>query len=389
MTQFLGFNTNSQGKLHATAQYDKRTKHLVHRLRPGEVAIIDHTDLDGLAAQTLVQCRPSAVINLGSSISGLYPNTGPTILLSAGITLYECTQRELLDYVQKPTPVDITAESKLKIAGTDTEFVLQKMTEKIVDEQLAAAREHLTDEMVKFASNTLEYLQKEAGPLLDPLHLPGVKTVMRDRHVVVVVRGARFEDDLEAISGYMRDVKPVIIAVDGAADALITQGFKPHIILGDMDSVSDAALRSGAELLAHQYANSNRISPALQRMQDQNLPHIVWRFLGTSEDLALLLAYELGAKLIVTVGSHFSMIEFLEKGRMGMSSTFLTRLRVGDRLVDAKGVSRLWTSRLPRTEISLLIISALIPIIAAFCLSPSGKHIINLIQMWLKLKLNL
>ncbi len=371
------------------AQYDKRTKHLVHRLRPGEIAIIDHGDLDGLAAQTLVQCRPAAVINLSRSISGLYPNTGPSILLAAGIALFECQQHELINHLAHPVTAEISSDNKLLIRGVAEEYVLQPITKELVDEQLAEARENLKSEMMNFASNTLEYLQKEAGPLLDPLQLPGVKTVMQNKHVVVVVRGSRFEADLEAISGYIRDIKPVIIAVDGAADSLISRGFKPHIILGDMDSVSDAALRSGAELLAHQYANSQKVSPALQRMQEQHLPHIVWRFLGTSEDLAMLLAHELGAKIIVTVGSHFSMIEFLEKGRMGMSSTFLTRLRVGDRLVDAKGVSRLWTSRLPRTELSLLIVSALVPVIAAFCLSPSGQHILKLVGMWFKLNLKL
>lgn len=378
-----------QGHIRANAQYDKRTKHLVHRLRPGEIAIIDHADLDGLAAQTLVQCRPAAVVNLSRSISGLYPNTGPTILLAAGIALYECVQRELLEHMKHPIAAEVTPENKLILRGIPDEYLLQPITKELVDIQLAEARENLKSEMVNFASNTLEYLQKEAGPLLDPLHLPGVKTVMRDKHVVVVVRGSRFEADLEAISGYIRDVKPIVIAVDGAADSLIARGFKPHIILGDMDSVSDAALHSKAELLAHQYANSEKISPAILRMQEQNLPHIVWRFLGTSEDLALLLAHELGAKLIVTVGSHFSMIEFLEKGRMGMSSTFLTRLRVGDRLVDAKGVSRLWTSRLPRTELSLLIASAFVPVIAAFCLSPSGQHILKLVGMWFRLNFKL
>ncbi|MEJ5250959.1 MAG: putative cytokinetic ring protein SteA [Armatimonadota bacterium] len=380
-------NRSASG-VEGAVRFDRRTKRLVQRLQPGDIAVIDHPDLDGVAAEALVSRQVAAVVNLSPFITGRYPNSGPGILLRAGIPLYECHNPGLADAIQDGMLATIEANC-LRLAGmSDLCFGVEHLDEERVQKLLALAQERLKSELRAFAQNTLEYLQEESETLLDVLEVPEISTPIAGRHAVVVVRGERFKQDLNAIRVYIRDMHPVLIGVDGGADALLEMGFKPDIIVGDMDSVSDSALRCGAELVVHQYTNAERISPGLERVQAMGLPHKVWRTPGTSEDIAMLLAYEKGAQLIVAVGTHFSLLEFLEKGRRGMSSTFLTRLRVGDRLVDAKGVSQLYPQRFAWREFSWLFVTALMPVVVAFLLSPVGRDLIRLLVMWLRLRLH-
>jgi uncharacterized membrane-anchored protein len=207
---------------------------------------------------------------------------------------------------------------------------------------------------------------------------PDVKTNFFDKPAVVAVRGNRYREDLRLLANFFADAKPLIIAVDGAADELLSIGLVPNVILGDMDSVSDRALACGAELIVHAYASSNHpvTAPGAIRCQSLGLPYMTFPVAGTSEDAALLLAYELGAKLIVAVGTHTHMEDFLDKGRKGMASTFLVRLKVGSRLVDAKGVSNLMSMNQPIAPSLLLLVSAaLFPIVVLLLLTPAGQII--------------
>ncbi|GIV17181.1 MAG: thiamin pyrophosphokinase [Armatimonadota bacterium] len=369
------------------ARFDRRTKRLVQRLHAGDIAIIDHPDLDAVAAEALVARQVAAVVNLAPFITGRYPNSGPNILLRAGIPMYECHDSRLVEVLQEGDAVTITDDTLCLSRLPNICFPLERLDEGRVQQLLILAQQRLKSELRAFAQNTLEYLQEESDALLDVLDVPEISTPIAGRHAVVVVRGERFKQDLIAIRNYLRDVRPVLIGVDGGADALIEMGFKPHIIVGDMDSVSDRALRCGAELVVHQYTSAERVSPGLERVQRLGLPYTVWRAPGTSEDIAMLLAYEKGAQLIVAVGTHFSLLEFLEKGRQGMSSTFLTRLRVGDKLVDAKGVSRLYPQRFAWREFGWLFVAAMMPVVVAFLLSPVGRDLVRLLYVWLRLRL--
>jgi uncharacterized membrane-anchored protein len=243
---------------------------------------------------------------------------------------------------------------------------------------LASARENLDSELDAFVRNTLTYLERDSERtlLLDPIIPPDVKTDFFDKPVVVAVRGNRYREDLRLLANFFADAKPLIIAVDGAADELLSIGLVPDVILGDMDSVSDRSLRCGAELIVHAYASSSQpvAAPGASRCQQLGLPFMTFPVAGTSEDAALLLAYELGAKLIVAVGTHTHMEDFLDKGRRGMASTFLVRLKVGSRLVDAKGVSSLMSMNQPIGPSLLLLVSAaLFPVIVLLLLTPAGQ----------------
>ena len=367
---------------------DRRTKNLTRRLRPGDVAFIHHTDLDTTAARSLVDCQVAAVVNAAPSISGRYPNRGPSILVEAGIPLLDGVGNEAFEAAPDGKSATLAEEVLRFEDGTCAAGTL--LTPERIAALMEAARANLSVELDNFARNTLEYLNNEKALLFDPIEVPRLKTSFQDKHVLIVVRGEGYKDDLALLKEYLRDARPVLLAVDGGADALLEARLKPDIILGDMDSVSDAALRCGAELIVHGYIRGDaRGAPGLERIEKLGLTAAVFHAAGTSEDVAMLLADELGAQLLVAVGTHFSLEDFLDKGRKGMASTFLTRLRIGSKLVDAKGIARLWRgSRLNVGAILLLVFAAATPILAAFLLTSNGRNWIQVLGVWLRLHLH-
>ena len=237
------------------------------------------------------------------------------------------------------------------------------------------------------AAAEIEYAKKEKGFILGEVEIPKVKTKYKDRHVLVVVRGQDYKEDLSTIISYIEEVKPVLVGVDGGADALVEFGYTPDVIVGDMDSVSDETLKKAGEIVVHAYVDGR--APGLKRIQDLGLDAVVFPAPGTSEDIAMLTAYEYGAELIVAVGTHSNMIDFLEKGRKGMASTFLVRLKIGSKLIDAKGVNLLYKSKLKIKYVWALIIAALFPVLVLASFSPTTQQFIRIIQLKLKLLLNM
>jgi uncharacterized membrane-anchored protein len=348
---------------------DRRTKTLTRRLRAGDIAVIDHVDLDRVAAEALVSCGVVGVVNVAPSTSGRYPNLGPDILLAAGVPLLDDVGSEAFGQLREGDRVRLHDDTVFAMDGR----VLAKgcrQTEGTVALAMAEAREGLSAQLEAFASNTMEYLRRERDLLLDGIGVPDINTDLEGRHVLVVVRGYTYREDLVALRHYVREYKPVLIGVDGGADALIERGLKPHLIVGDMDSVSDEALRCGAEIVVHAYRDGS--APGLTRVQELGITPAVFPAAGTSEDVALLLADDKGASLIVAVGTHATLVEFLDKGRAGMASTFLTRLRVGGKLVDAKGVSRLYRSRIPVSTLVLLVLATAVAFVVALYVTPGG-----------------
>jgi uncharacterized membrane-anchored protein len=372
--------------IQGTLRADRRTKELVKRLRPGDIAVIHHTDLDATAARALLDCRVSAVVNAVPSVSGRYPNRGPGLLLDAGIPLLDAVGEEFFEHACRKEGSPAMLEGDRIRLADGTCATGHRLSRETLASQLEPARANLSHELDAFARNTLEYLVEEKSLLLDPVDVPEISVPIQGRHVLVVVRGEGFMDDLRAIEPYLRDARPVLIGVDGGADALMEVGLKPHLIIGDMDSVSDEALRCGAELIVHGYAHGDRKAPGLARVQKLGLTAKVFYAPGTSEDIAMLLADEKGASLIVAVGTHFSLVEFLDKGRSGMASTFLVRLRIGAKLMDAKGIGRLWAQRSrPATrEILLLVAAALFPLGYIASQSPLFRALFNTLRLSLR-----
>ncbi len=341
--------------INGVVRLDRRTKNLTKRLRPGEIAVIDHVDLDRVSAEALVACRVAAVVNVADSISGRYPNLGPEILVEAGITLVDGIGREVFSVVREGETVRL--DGGVLYRGTEAIAKGVMQDSESVAELMDEARAGLSTQLEAFTANTMEYLRRERDLLLDGTGVPEIHTPMDGRHVLIVVRGYDYRDDLAALRPYIREYRPVLIGVDGGADALVECGYQPDLIVGDMDSVKDETLKGGAEVVVHAYRDGR--APGSERLERLGVDACVFSATGTSEDVAMLLADSKGASLIVAVGTHNSLVEFLDKGRSGMASTFITRLRVGAKLVDAKGVSRLYRSRVSTVQVVLLIIAGL------------------------------
>lgn len=352
-----------------------RTKVTAPSVNFGDIVVICHPDIDSVAAESLARARPSAVINCAPFVTGKYPNQGPVVLLAAGIPIFE-SDVNILEAVPDRSSGRVDG-THLIVNGVER-YAIRSLDRDDITLALSNARDNLDTELDSFVRNTLAYLERETERtlLLDPVIPPDVKTEFFDKPVVVAVRGTRYREDLRLLTNFFADAKPLIIAVDGAADELLAIGLVPNVILGDMDSISDKALRCGAELIVHAYASTTQpvTAPGAVRCQQLGLDHMTFPVSGTSEDAALLLAYELGAKLIVAVGTHTHMEDFLDKGRRGMSSTFLVRLKVGSRLVDAKGVSSLMSMNQPVVpSILLLVVSAMFPVAVLLVLTPAGQ----------------
>ena len=238
--------------------------------------------------------------------------------------------------------------------------------------------------LAEFAENTVEHVRQETDILTGSIDFPPTRVSFRDRHVLIVVRGDRHRRDLKALRAYIRNVRPLIVAVDGGADGVLEAGLKPDVILGDMDSASDAALACGAELIVHAYPDG-RAPGAGAPGRDWASPHTVVPAAGTSEDVAMLMAFEKGADLIVSVGAHFNLIEFLDRKRGGMSSTFLTRLRIGEKLVDAKGVSRLYRPSSTLMPVIFFVVAFLVLVTILIITSPALNDVFEL--FWLKVRI--
>jgi uncharacterized membrane-anchored protein len=359
----------------ATARLDRRTKNLTSRLYPGDIAIIDHADLDRTGADALIGQQVGAVVNAARSISGRYPNRGPQMLLDAGIPLLDDLGPEVFERVAEGDRVRLDGDTLYLGDQVVAKGTLQD--QQSVTAAMAAAKTRLAVEIEAFAANTLEYIKHEYPLLIDGIGAPALRTKFEGRQALVVVRGYRYREDLATLRSYIREYKPVRVGVDGGADALLEAGYRPDLIIGDMDSVSDRALTCGAEIVVHAYPDGR--APGLARIRRLGIEPVLLPVPGTSEDAALLLADEKGASLIVAVGRHDTLAEFLDKGRAGMASTFLTRLRV-DNVFDAKGVSRLYRSGVSASAMIVLVLAAAVSIVAAMAVLPGDQIVFRFLS---------
>jgi uncharacterized membrane-anchored protein len=360
-------------EFNGTARLDKRTKRLVKRLGPADIAIIDHPNLDRISAEELLETGVRVVVNVSPSSTGDYPNAGPLALVAGGVCLIDAPGAELFEEVKDGEPLVVRGSSLFR-NGSRLVAGRERDAEELARD-LADQRTRVSEALEAFAENTLRHLREETALLSEGVQMPQLRTSFRDRHALVVARSTETKRDLSIVGPYIGDFKPVLIGVDGGADALVGAGYKPDVIVGDMDSVSDAALACGAELVVHAYADGR--APGRARLDRLGLPSTVLPTPGISEDAAMLLAYEKGAELIVAVGTRFNLIEFLERNRAGMSSTFLTRLKVGEKLVDARGVSRLFRPRVGVGMVLAFALASLAAIAAVLIASPELRDLVS------------
>lgn len=369
----------------AQVKRDRVTKNLTKRLSPGDIALISHRDLDEVAARSLVEKEIVGVINTEETISGKYPNRGPEVLMKKGIPIFEVEDLEVVELIKEGDIIEIENEAIILDGREVTKC--HYLNNDLIKSLLQKGFDNIELELDAFIENTLEYAKKEKGLVTGSIKIPKVRTEFSNRQVLVVVRGQDYKQDFITIKNYIDDIKPILVGVDGGGDALLEFGYVPDIVIGDMDSVSDQCLLSAKEVIVHAFKDGR--APGYERVKNLGIEPVIYPSPGTSEDIALLLAYENNADLIVALGTHTNMIDFLEKGRPGMASTFLTRLKVGDKLVDARGVNKLYGSDFNIKYLVMIIIAAFIPIIILTLINPITRSFLKLLKIRLRLLLGI
>ncbi|TQM13458.1 putative cytokinetic ring protein SteA [Pseudonocardia kunmingensis] len=369
--------------LSGVARVDRRTDGLLRRLKPGEIAVIDHVDLDRTTADALVAAKVAGVVNAAPSISGRFPNLGPEVLVGAGIVLVDGVGAEALREIKDGSRIRI--HEGVVYAG---ELRLAEGVEQDADsvaDAMVEAKSGLTHQLEAFAANTIEFMRRERSMLLDGAGVPDVEVDLSGRQVLVVAAGYDHAAELARLAHYIREYRPVLVGVGAGADALMQAGHRPQLIVGDPNEISSEALTSGADVVVPAFADGH--APGLHRVQDLGAGAVTFPSSANPEDLALLIAAHNGASLVVTVGLSASMAEFLDRGRSGsIASTFLTRLQLGGLLVDGQVIASLYRSRISVGAILLMVGAALVAVAAALLVSDAGEAVLAwLTQTWLGL----
>jgi uncharacterized membrane-anchored protein len=356
-----------------TARVERRTRLLLPRLRPGDVAVVDHLDMDRATAQGLVDAGVQAVVNAAPMISGRYANLGPEVLTAAGVVL--------VDGIGVPGLAAIKDGSRVRLHDAtvyvDDEAVA---TGRVVDAdtvraEMAEARTGLATQLETFTHNSTEFLRREQDLLLHGRGLPRPATRIAGRPVVVVVRGHEFAAELEAIRPYLREQEPVLIGVERGADALVEAGYRPDIVVlsggeDDAERPSAKTLRGARDVVVRVDRGGDRsATDALERLGVRPLR---LESAATPEDAALILADAGNASVIVGVGMHATLDEFLDRQRSGLASTYLTRLKVGPRLVDATALPQLYSGRVRPRHLYVVMLGGLAAMAAAISVTPVG-----------------
>src|ERR1700758_2321267 len=337
MSGLLTRNTNRPG-LTGTARVDRNIDRLLRRVCPGDIAVLDVLDLDRITADALVEADIAAVVNASPSVSGRYPNLGPEVLVNNGVTLIDETGPAIFKKVKDGSRIrlhegGVYVGDRRLVRGTER-------TDHDIADLMREAKSGLAAHLEAFAGNTIEFIKSESPLLIDGIGIPDIDVDLRRRHVVIVADEPSAEDDLRSLKPFIKEYQPVLIGVGTGADVLRKGGYRPQLIVGDPDKMTADVLRCGAQVVLP--ADADGHAPGLDRIQDLGIGAMTFPAAGSATDLALLLADHHGAALIVTAGHTATIEEFFDRTRAQSNpSTFLTRLKVGQKLVDAKTVSPL------------------------------------------------
>lgn len=358
------------------ARIERRPDDVLRRVRTGDIAVIDHADLDRRTAEALVSAGVIGVVNAAPSISGRFPNLGPDVLLSAGIVLVDSVGAEFARQIKDGTRIRLH-EGGVFVGEREVGRGTAQDADSVAD-LLIEAKAGMSAQLEAFSANTIEFLRRERTLILDGIGVPELSASLEGRQVLVLAPGYGHIDDLKRLRKYIREYRPVLIGVESGADVLREAGHKPDIIVGDPDIISTETLKCGAELVIPAHLDGH--APGLERIQDLGIGAVTFPASGNPEDLALLLADAHKASLVVTVGFHATLGEFLDSGRSGSNpSTFLTRLRMGSKIIDGRAVATLQRSRTPTSAVALLIVSVLLVAVVALLVSGLGTAFMHVV----------
>ena len=374
MPALLSRNTDSLPGLSGIARVDRNTARLVRRVGHGDIVVLDELDIDRITADALVEAGVLAVVNASPSISGRYPNLGPEVLVANGITLIDAESPDVLKKVKDGSKIRIDEGNVY--AGERRLAAGHELSETQISDRMIEAKNGLADHLEAFSGNTIEFIRSESPLLIDGVGVPDIDINLKGRHVVVVADGTDHAADLKNLKPFIKEYAPVLIGVGAGADTLMKFGYRPDLIVGEPDDITAATLKCGAEVVLP--ADPDGHARGLERIQDLGIGAVTFPASGGAADLALLLADHHDAALIVTVGAAASLDEFFDRGRRDSNpATFLTRLKVGSKLVDAKAVATLYRSRVSGGAIALLVLAALVAVIVAVLASNMGSEVID------------
>jgi len=350
---------------------DKLTKHLIQRINKNQIAILKHKAIDLVAAQDLKYKKVKAIINCEPSIDRDCNLDGIKYLIDNNIRIFDVMEESFFETVQEGDVVSLYNNC----IYVNNRFCAYYKEIKASDIE-SYNMEKNTNSMEKnrqFILNTMNYMNFELHYFTNPIELPSLSTNIKDREVLIVSRGRNYREDLKSIKKFILNKKPVIISVDGGADAVTDMGLRSNIIIGDMDSVSDNSLINCDEIIVHSY--SNGYAPGLTRIKSKGLRYKLIKIKGTSEDAALFLAKLKGASTIYLIGGHNCLHEFAEKNRAGMGSTVLLRLLFGHSIIDLKGISNVTSFNNMNIKASVLFWIAIIGAITLLSNNSFGDYI--------------
>lgn len=379
MSALLSRNTARPG-LVGTARVDRNVDRLLRRVCPGDIVVLDILDLDRITADALVEADVAAVVNASSSVSGRYPNLGPEVLVNNGVTLIDETGPEVFKKVKDGSKIrlyegGLYSGDRRLVRGTER-------SDHDIADLMREAKSGLAAHLEAFAGNTIEFIKSESPLLIDGIGIPDIDVDMRRRHVVVVGEEPRAADDVKALKPFIKEYQPVLVGVGTGADVLRKAGYRPQLIVGDPDQISTEVLKCGAQVVLP--ADADGHAPGLERIQDLGVGAMTFPAAGSAIDLALLLADHHGAALLVTAGHTANIETFFDRTRAQSNpSTFLTRLWVGEKLVDAKAVATLYRNHISAGAIALLALTMLIAIIVVLWVSRTDGVVLHwIIDYW-------
>ena len=361
------------------ARVSRRSDALLGRVGPKDIVIIDHRDIDRATADALVRAGVTGVINAADSISGRYPNLGPEILVASGVLLVDGVGQEIFGRVKDGAKIRVDGNAVYTGDNLLAEGV-EQTTESIAD-QMIEAKTGMSAQLESFAANAIEYMKRERTLLLDGVGIPDLHTELKGKQVLMVAASADTKAQLKSLKKYIADYRPVLVGVDAGADALRSAGYTPDLIIGNPESIDSQTLRCGAEVVVPAHVDGH--APGLQRLQDLGVGAVTFPGSGTTEDLALLLADCHEAALIVTVGIGATLTDLLDRGRGGATaSTFLVRMRVSNKIVDASAVATLYRARISWWVVLFLVLAAAAAITAALMVADVGGVYSDLLRQW-------
>ena len=380
MSALLSRNAGQRPGVTGTARVDRDIDRLLRRVGPGDVVVLDALDLDRMTADALVEAGVAVVVNASSSISGRYPNLGPEVLVANNIVLIDDAGADVFKKVKDGARVRVNNGG---VYSGDRRIAhgVERTDEEIHD-LMHDAKSGLVAHLEAFAGNTIEFIRSESPLLIDGMGIPDIDVDVNRRHVVVVAEEPNATEDLRGLKPFIKEYQPVLVGVGTGADVLRKAGYRPQLIVGDPDTMSVEVLRSGAQVVLP--ADADGHAKGLERIQDLGVGAMTFPAAGSAADLALLLCDHHGASLIVTAGHTATIEEFFDRSRQQSNpSTFLTRLKVGEKLVDAKAVATLYRSRVSGGAIALLVLAMLIAVIAALWVSRADAAVLEWIsQYW-------